>query len=92
MKKEELPEGFHVRESQDGLIRRGGLLLMKCPTSLVEQRAAMIHKRTMEQIYGANELQGISSQGRGLPVHEADKSRTLEGKDAMSFLSEASES
>ena len=91
VKKEELPNGFHVRSSEDGNVRYGGLMLMKNSERLVRQRAEYYLNRSRDAIKGANELQGIrGTGGQGLPVFEEDRSRTLEGREAMQFLTEAS--
>lgn len=88
--RDELPNGFHVRQSEDNFVRRGGLLLMKIHEELIRQRRALIARRSKEQLEGANELQGMGTKGRELPVFEKDDSRTLEGREAMNFLTEAS--
>lgn len=91
VRKEELPNGFHVRSSEDGNVRYGGLMLMKNSASLVRQRAEYYLNRSRDAIKGANELQGIrGTGGQGLPIFEEDRSRTLEGREAMQFLTEAS--
>ena len=89
--KEELPNGFHVRSSEDGNVRYGGLMLMKNSERSVRQRAEYYLNRSRDAIKGANELQGIrGTGGQGLPVFEEDRSRTLEGREVMQFLTEAS--
>ena len=88
--RDELPQGFHARQAEDGLVRRGGLVLMKIHSELIRQRQVLIARRSREQLEGANELQGMGTKGRELPVIEEDHSRTLEGREAMNFLTEAS--
>jgi len=86
VRRDELPEGFFSAPTEDGMVRTGGLILMKIPEKFTQQRKAYYAERSRESLKGANALQGIETPGSNMPVFEEDKSRTLVGAEAINEL------
>lgn len=72
----------------DGVARTGGLILMKFPLRLQQQRRDHYRQRASQASRAADALQGVA--GRDY-VHEDRGTRGLEGKDAGRMLQQLSQ-
>ena len=88
VRRDELPETFFSAPSDDGLVRSGGLILMKIPEEFCRQREEYYLKQSQDALKGANALQGLETPGNNMPTFEEDASRRLEGAEALNALRE----
>lgn len=83
--RDEIPEDYFIAPQQDGLVRRGGLILAKIPESLAEGRKAYYANRSQEGVRAANQLQGVGDDT--LPTEFQDRgSRVVEGREALAAM------
>lgn len=82
---EELPPDYRLGVATDnGLVKYGGLILMKINGSVCDQRQAYHERKARESVRSANELQGIQNPHPHFEVEENDAgTRSVVGAAAL---------